>query len=95
MESHLTAIRFLDRERGWAAGYNRNDGTSLILATTDGGASWQREKTIHGEELRDLEIRAGHVWAAGDRVRQEKQKLLRLALPVAGSDLLEGIDESE
>jgi photosystem II stability/assembly factor-like uncharacterized protein len=85
VESHLTSIRFVDRDRGWAVGYNRNNGTSLILHTENGGASWESAKTIEGEELRALEVRDGYVWTAGDRVREKKQRLFRFTLPAAGT----------
>jgi photosystem II stability/assembly factor-like uncharacterized protein len=85
VESHLTSIRFVDRNRGWAVGYNRNNGTSLILHTKDGGTTWEQAETIEGEELRALEVRDGHVWTAGDRISQERQRLFRLTLPESGT----------
>lgn len=44
----LTAIDFLDEKRGWAVGHD-----SLILATTDGGATWA-EQFSAPKELRPL-----------------------------------------
>ena len=85
----LRDIRFADPQYGWAVGYNVKDGTSSVLATTDGGKSWTIQKTVFGEELLALFERDGTVWAVGDRVREERQKLLRL---VPGSD---AIDESQ
>lgn len=94
LEALLTAIRFADRARGWAVGFNRNNGTSVILATEDGGATWQVQKTVYGEELLALEVRDGHVWTVGDRVRDEPQRLFRLVLDLpVGSD--EGVDEGQ
>jgi photosystem II stability/assembly factor-like uncharacterized protein len=93
VESLLTAIRFADRERGWAVGFNRNDGSSAILATIDGGRSWATQRTVHGEELLDIEVRDGHVWTAGDRVRKEPQRLFWI-VAVADSSM-EGVDDGE
>jgi photosystem II stability/assembly factor-like uncharacterized protein len=76
----LHAIAFADRIRGWAVGYDRNAGTSIILATVDGGVTWEISRTVVGESLLALEIRDGFVWTAGDRIYQEPQRLLRLAI---------------
>ena len=46
VESYLMDIRFADTELGWATGYNRNDGTSVILKTEDGGKNWLVSKTV-------------------------------------------------
>ena len=86
----LHAIAFADRDRGWAVGYDRNAGTSLILATTDGGTNWEPARTVVGEELRALEVRDGFVWTVGDRVYAEPQRLLRLSF----ADSLRGGVES-
>ena len=74
----MTAVRFADPLRGWATGFNRNDGTSVILNSTDGGDTWQLQTTIFGEELLALAISGDQVWAVGDRVRNQPQQLLRL-----------------
>lgn len=81
VESLLTAIGFADSLNGWAVGFNRNDGTSTVLNTADGGQTWQLQTSIFGEELLALTIRDGQVWAVGDRVRNQPQRLLRLLLP--------------
>ena len=91
---HLLAqhdIAFADRERGWAIGYDRNAGTSLILATNDGGAIWEPSHTILGENLLALEVRDGYVWTAGDRVyHDEPQRLFRLSFAAP-----DGVDEGD
>lgn len=84
VESLLMDIRFADRLRGWAVGFNRNDGTSAVLNTVDGGLTWQVQTTIFGEELRAIAIRDDWVWTVGDRSRMEPQRLLRL-VPTAGN----------
>lgn len=74
----LRDIRFIDPKTGWAVGYNVKDGTSSVLATTNGGDTWDIQKTVYGEKLVTLFALDGTVWAVGDRVREERQKLLRL-----------------
>jgi photosystem II stability/assembly factor-like uncharacterized protein len=96
VEALLRSIRFVDRDRGWTVGFNRNDGTSVILATENGGATWAVQKTIYGEELMALEVCAGRVWTAGDRVREEPQRVFRLELALAGpAGRDQGVDERE
>jgi photosystem II stability/assembly factor-like uncharacterized protein len=77
----ISAVRFIDRARGWVTGFYANLGRSLILRTDDGGASWRVEADIAGEELRALFIQ-GHetVWAIGARVREGPQAIYRLTL---------------
>ena len=97
VESLLRSVRFADRRRGWAVGYNVNDGTSTVLATDDAGRNWHAQTTIHGEKLLALDVRDGHVWAVGDRVREEPQRLLRL-VPPAGDGApggVQGVGESD
>jgi photosystem II stability/assembly factor-like uncharacterized protein len=79
----LGAIAFADLKRGWAVGYDRNAGTSHILATTDGGATWGVSRTVQGEHLRALEVGHGYVWTVGRRVYREPQRLLRLSFAEA------------
>ncbi len=83
VESLLKSIRFENNRRGWAVGYNVNDGTAQILATENGGGSWEIQTTIHGEELLALFERDGQVWAVGDRVREKPQRMFRL-IPALG-----------
>jgi len=81
----LSAVRFVDRERGWAAGYYANLGRSLILATTDGGATWTVEADIAGEDLRALFVQGREwIWAVGARTREGGQNIYRrpLSAPV-------------
>lgn len=80
VECILTAVRFADAQRGWALGFDRGAGTSTVLATADGGGSWDVELVVHGEELAALEIGDAFVWAVGDRSREEPQRLFRRAL---------------
>jgi photosystem II stability/assembly factor-like uncharacterized protein len=79
----LRAVRFADSKTGWAVGYDIHTGTSTVFATEDGGRNWVAQKTVFGEEFMAICERKGHVWIAGDRVRTEPQKLLRL-VPIAG-----------
>jgi len=95
IEILLRAVRFADTKRGWAVGYNIKNGTSTVFATVNGGRTWETQTTIHGEELRALFVRDGHVWVVGDRVRKEPQRLLRLVPAVGETGLPGGIDEGE
>ena len=80
----LSAVRFVDRRRGWAAGYYAGLGRSLILRTQDGGATWAVDADIAGEELRVLFVEGGAtLWAAGARVREGRQAIYRRALSAA------------
>lgn len=73
----LTAVRFVDMETGWIAGYEPHQARSTILRTRDGGRSWQPEISITGEELRALEVLdVDHAWAIGERARRDPQQLL-------------------
>jgi photosystem II stability/assembly factor-like uncharacterized protein len=78
----IRAVRFADSQRGWAVGYDIHSGTSTVFATADGGLNWISQKTVFGEEFLTIFERDGQVWIAGDRVREEPQRLLRL-VPVA------------
>lgn len=57
---HLVGIAFADASRGWAVGTH-----GLILATTDGGASWQAQSSSgpHLWQVTCADTR--HVWAIG------------------------------
>ena len=73
----LTAVRFADPDQGWAVGSYSDVAESVVLHTTDGGASWQVEHVQPGEMLRTLFVLdADHVWAAGDRARNSPQVIL-------------------
>jgi photosystem II stability/assembly factor-like uncharacterized protein len=74
----LRSVRFADARRGWAVGNNVKDGTSTVLATENGGKDWFAQTVVYGEELLAVFELDGFVWAVGDRVREEPQKLLRL-----------------
>lgn len=44
----FTSVHFADDQTGWVAGYSAADGGGVILATTDGGATWQRQLSAEG-----------------------------------------------
>ena len=79
----ISAVRFIDRKRGWITGFYANLGRSLILRTEDGGETWRVDADIAGEELRTLFIQ-GHdtAWAIGDRVREGAQAIYRRSIAV-------------
>lgn len=97
VESLLKSIRFADTRRGWAVGYNVNDGTALLLETFNGGATWETNMTVYGEELMAVFERDGHVWAVGDRVREKPQRMIRLIPPAISGRAadMEGVGEGE
>ena len=63
--SGLASVAFADSRHGWAVG----DG--IILATTDGGASWRQQGAIEGDTLEDVAFFGVafaddlHGWAVG------------------------------
>jgi photosystem II stability/assembly factor-like uncharacterized protein len=78
----LSAIRFVDRNRGWMTGFYANLGRSLILRTEDAGATWVVDADIAGEELRALFVQGrDRLWAIGARVREGPQSIYRRAIP--------------
>jgi photosystem II stability/assembly factor-like uncharacterized protein len=80
----ISAVRFIDRTRGWITGFYANLGRSLILHTDDAGANWRVEADITGEELYAIFIQGHeHVWAVGARVREGPQAIYRLTLAAA------------
>jgi len=77
----LSAVRFVDPLRGWAAGYYGNLARSVILASTDAGATWTVEAEIAGEDLRALFVQGQEwVWAVGARTREGGQNIYRRPL---------------
>ena len=63
---------------GFAVGYYSDVAESVVLATSDGGATWRVERVVPGELLRSLFLLdARHAWAAGDRARTTPQVVLR------------------
>jgi photosystem II stability/assembly factor-like uncharacterized protein len=73
----VSAIAFADSARGWAVGYYADVAESVVLGTSDGGATWRVEHTQAGERLRSLFVLdATHAWAAGDRARTKPQVVL-------------------
>jgi photosystem II stability/assembly factor-like uncharacterized protein len=74
----ISAVRFIDRHRGWIAGFYSGLGRSLILRTDDAGATWRVDAEIAGEELHALFIHERHTaWAVGSRVREGAQAIYR------------------
>ena len=73
----ISAVRFIDRQRGWITGFYAGLGRSLILRTEDGGATWRVDADIAGEELYALftQGRDTTAWAIGARVREGAQAI--------------------
>jgi photosystem II stability/assembly factor-like uncharacterized protein len=72
----ITAVRFIDRTRGWMTGFYAGIGRSLILRTEDAGATWAVDADIAGEELYTLFIQGRDTaWAVGARVREGPQAI--------------------
>ena len=77
----LTAVRFLDPNRGWITGFYPNHGRSLILRTENGGATWVVDADIAGEDLYTLAVQGREqLWAVGARVREGPQSIYRRSL---------------
>ena len=77
----ISAIRFIDRNRGWITGFYPNFGRSLILRTEDAGATWLVDADIAGEELRALYLQGQDTaWAIGSRTREGPQAIYRRTL---------------
>lgn len=64
-----------DGQHGWLAGYDHTSRAALLLATTDGGASWSRVSGVaeavdafHGDKLYSgFALDANHIWVGGAR----------------------------
>jgi photosystem II stability/assembly factor-like uncharacterized protein len=79
----VSAVRFIDRHRGWITGFYPNLGRSLILRTDDAGATWRVDAEIAGEELYTLFIQGRDTaWAIGSRTREGSQAIYRRSLDV-------------
>jgi photosystem II stability/assembly factor-like uncharacterized protein len=84
----ISAVQFADNDHGYAVGSYADVAESVVLATSDGGATWRVERVVPGEILRSLFLLdARHAWAAGDRARTTPQVVLRR---VAGEDATSG-----
>ena len=68
------AVAFADAKCGWlltgasmdANGNYQNDDANIILATTDGGATWEHQHSRTGIELSDIACAGSpHAWAVG------------------------------
>ena len=74
----ISAVQFADDRNGYAVGYYADVAESVVLSTSDGGATWRVERVVPGELLRSLFLLdAQHAWAAGDRARTAPQVVLR------------------
>ena len=58
---HLGAVKFADPRHGWVAGHN-----GVILATNDGGKTWEFESQVKSYFLRDIAIVGSKVFVVGD-----------------------------
>ena len=77
----ITAVRFIDPNRGWITGFYAGLGRSLVLRTEDSGANWVVEADIAGEEMYALFVQGRErIWAIGGRVRPGPQSIYRRAL---------------
>ena len=77
----ITAVRFVDPNRGWITGFYAGLGRSLILRTDNAGATWVADAEIDGEELYALFVQGRErLWAIGGRVRPGPQSIYRRAL---------------
>ena len=77
----VMAVRFADPGHGWAVGYYNDVGESVVLATSDGGETWETEHREPGEYLRAVFVLdARHAWAVGRRSRTAPQVVLRYVL---------------
>jgi len=72
----LDSVTFVDAQRGWAVGFTDDDATDswvpLILATKDGGVTWDAQDAGHVEALDGMTylnevtfVDAQHGWAVG------------------------------
>jgi photosystem II stability/assembly factor-like uncharacterized protein len=72
-KAHPCAVAFPDAKHGWVVGGFHDEATKseidgVILATTNGGASWTTQESLHGPGLEDVAFPdAKHGWAVGSR----------------------------
>lgn len=56
----LAAVQFVSATTGWVVGDDR------VLATTDGGGHWSRQRTVHGAGYSSVDaIDINHAWVVG------------------------------
>jgi photosystem II stability/assembly factor-like uncharacterized protein len=73
-EPELYSVRFTSKKRGWVVGSltrGENVVDSLVLATENGGATWQRQRVPVSDELIHLDFdgeRRGWVVGSGGRI---------------------------
>src|SRR5256885_564474 len=61
------SVHFADARHGWVVGDNLVGFGSLIVATSDGGATWKRQQSGTSENLSSVHFAdSRHGWAAGD-----------------------------
>jgi len=78
----LMDVDFLDEKRGWVVGFERENGTAVVLWTSDGGKTWSEQARVGSEEMRSIYVLdERHAWAVGEQQRRGpddgSQKLLR------------------
>lgn len=70
-EHELNSVAFVDTEHGWAVGYEASSATfaPIVLATSDGGASWKAQDAASAGSNGGLSsvafVDAQHGWAVG------------------------------
>ena len=68
---YLNAVTFTDANHGWAVGSNTTTGDGVILATTDGGATWSTQSMPSGTGYLSAVTftDASQGWAVGSNTR--------------------------
>jgi len=46
VDAHLTGVRFVSANEGWACGYNTETGSSVVIYTADGGVTWVSQEPL-------------------------------------------------
>jgi photosystem II stability/assembly factor-like uncharacterized protein len=81
VDTRLTAVSFINREEGWAAGFARPGGGSHVIHTSDGGATWVVQTEVRGEAIYAMQMMEGKGWAVGERIYDRPQKILCFSDP--------------
>jgi len=64
----LTGVDFIDADTGWASGYGAHTGHGVVLATSDGGATWLKQTTPQSAWLTQIcFVDDEHGWACADK----------------------------
>jgi photosystem II stability/assembly factor-like uncharacterized protein len=62
----FSAADFVDARTGWVVGYDADQNVSVVLRTTDGGATWVEQVELAGDTLLDVDfVDASNGWTAG------------------------------